>query len=199
MPLVVATNDAVSLTDADLDEMGSMEGAFDIGAALQGQGGLGPRHHRPHRGQAARLHVLHARADRRHAVRADRHAERAPPLQARHGAAGPDARGVPPGADGVPRRGRRHRLTVRHGRRARSVREARRGDPAPGNRAVGEERAWGRRLAKRFGVDAKYDAQSFVAKQRPVAASSTSSRPSPRSSTPKSSSCSSRSAPRPAT
>ena len=32
MPLVVVTNDAVSLTDADLDEMGSMEGAFDIGA-----------------------------------------------------------------------------------------------------------------------------------------------------------------------
>ncbi len=34
--------------------------------------------------------------------------------------------------------------------------------PAPGNRAVGEERAWGRRLAKRFGVDAKYDAKTFV-------------------------------------
>ena len=25
--------------------------------------------------------------------------------------------------------------------------------PRPGNRAVGEERAWGRRLAKRFGVE----------------------------------------------
>jgi hypothetical protein len=36
--------------------------------------------------------------------------------------------------------------------------------PSPGSRAVGEERAWGRRLAKRFGVDAKYDAKSFVAK-----------------------------------
>ncbi len=32
MPLEVATNDAVALTDADLDEMGSIEGAFDIGA-----------------------------------------------------------------------------------------------------------------------------------------------------------------------
>ena len=29
---------------------------------------------------------------------------------------------------------------------------------------MGEERAWGRRLAKRFGVDSKYDAESFVAK-----------------------------------
>ncbi len=36
--------------------------------------------------------------------------------------------------------------------------------PRPGHRAVGEERAWGRRLAKRFGVDGQYDEQSFVVK-----------------------------------
>jgi hypothetical protein len=35
--------------------------------------------------------------------------------------------------------------------------------PAPGSRAVGEERAWGRRLAKRFGVDGSYDAKTFIA------------------------------------
>lgn len=35
--------------------------------------------------------------------------------------------------------------------------------PSPGSQAVGEERAWGRRLAKRFGVDAKYDAKTFIA------------------------------------
>ena len=35
--------------------------------------------------------------------------------------------------------------------------------PAPESNAVGEERAWGRRLAKRFGVDAKYDAKTFIA------------------------------------
>ncbi len=34
--------------------------------------------------------------------------------------------------------------------------------PRSGHRAVGEERAWGRRLAKRFGVDAHYDEKSFV-------------------------------------
>ena len=34
--------------------------------------------------------------------------------------------------------------------------------PSPGSRAVGEERAWGRRLAKRFGVDADYRAEEFV-------------------------------------
>lgn len=38
--------------------------------------------------------------------------------------------------------------------------------PRNGHRAVGEERAWGRRLAKRFGVDANYDEQSFVVKEK---------------------------------
>jgi hypothetical protein len=33
--------------------------------------------------------------------------------------------------------------------------------PRPDHRAVGEERAWGRRLAKRFGVEGNYDAQTF--------------------------------------
>ena len=36
--------------------------------------------------------------------------------------------------------------------------------PRPAHRAVGEERAWGRRLAKRFGVDATYDEHTFLAK-----------------------------------
>ena len=35
--------------------------------------------------------------------------------------------------------------------------------PRPGSDAVGEERAWGRRLAKRFGIDKKYDAKAFIA------------------------------------
>ncbi len=35
--------------------------------------------------------------------------------------------------------------------------------PSPGEDAVGEERAWGRRLAKRFSIDKKYDAKSFTA------------------------------------
>ena len=36
--------------------------------------------------------------------------------------------------------------------------------PRPGHKATGEERAWGRRLAKRFGVDARYDDREFVAR-----------------------------------
>ena len=33
--------------------------------------------------------------------------------------------------------------------------------PRPDHKATGEERAWGRRLAKRFGVDASYDDRAF--------------------------------------
>ena len=36
--------------------------------------------------------------------------------------------------------------------------------PRPGHKTTGEERAWGRRLAKRFGVDADYDDRAFIAK-----------------------------------
>ena len=36
--------------------------------------------------------------------------------------------------------------------------------PRPGHKATGEERAWGRRLAKRFGVDGDYDDRGFVAR-----------------------------------
>ncbi len=37
--------------------------------------------------------------------------------------------------------------------------------PRPGYTATGEERAWGRRLAKRFGIEnGRYDERTFVAK-----------------------------------
>ena len=36
--------------------------------------------------------------------------------------------------------------------------------PRPEYRAVGEERAWGRRLSKRFGTEGAYDEQSFTVK-----------------------------------
>ena len=35
--------------------------------------------------------------------------------------------------------------------------------PRPGYKPTGEDRAWGRRLAKRFGVDAEYDELEFIA------------------------------------
>jgi hypothetical protein len=36
--------------------------------------------------------------------------------------------------------------------------------PRPDHKPTGEDRAWGRRLAKRFGVDTEYDERAFVAK-----------------------------------
>ena len=65
--------------------------------------------------------------------------------------------------------------------------------PSPGSNAVGEERAWGRRLAKRFGVDAKYDANTFIAASGARTATSITSRRSPRRSMPLWSRCSRRS------
>jgi hypothetical protein len=36
--------------------------------------------------------------------------------------------------------------------------------PRPKYNAVGEERAWGRRLARRYAIEPQYDAASFIAK-----------------------------------
>ena len=36
--------------------------------------------------------------------------------------------------------------------------------PRPGFKPTGEDRAWGRRLAKRFGADAEYDDRTFISK-----------------------------------
>ena len=164
MAVSVVTNDASALTDGDLDEMGSMGGAFDIGAISKAKEDWVLATDGPHRGQAARLHVLHAGAHRRHAVRADRHAERAPSLQARHGAAGPDARGVPPGADGVPRRGRRRRVAVR-ARPTRSTRSrsSTRSRPPP---AAGRSARSGRGVAgspSASASTARTTAETFIA------------------------------------
>jgi len=41
--------------------------------------------------------------------------------------------------------------------------------PRPDHKATGEERAWGRRLAKRFGVDTEYHDRQFVAQGEGVA------------------------------
>ena len=38
--------------------------------------------------------------------------------------------------------------------------------PGPGHKATGEERAWGRRLAKRFGADGRIDDRTFVVARR---------------------------------
>lgn len=164
MPLVVATNDAIALTDDDLDEMGSVEGAFDRGALTQAKedwvlattARLDDKLHGFMFSTLERIGgtpcVLIGMLSVRRNSRRDT-VLRGLMGEAYHRAlmAFPDedvvfgSRFV--SADGLEAFDKLDEVT-----------------PSPGVRAVGEERAWGRRLAKRFGVDSKYEAQTFIAK-----------------------------------
>jgi hypothetical protein len=165
MAVEVVTNDANSLTDADLDEMGSMEGAFDIGAISKAKedwvlvtcaridgklhGFMFATLERIGGTPCVLIGMLSVR----------RHSKRDTVLrglmhEAYHRAlmAFPDEDVVVGSrfvaADGLEAFEKLDEVT-----------------PRPGHRAVGEERAWGRRLAKRFGIDSKYEAETFIAKQ----------------------------------
>lgn len=164
MPLEVHTNDAVSLTDADLDEMGSMEGAFDIGALSKAKedwvlatvarlddklhGFMFSTLERIGGTPCVLIGVLSVR----------RHSKRDTVLRGLMGEAYHRALMAFPDEDVVV--GSRFVLpdALEAFDKLDDV------TPSPGQRAVGEERAWGRRLAKRFGVDSSYDAKSFIAK-----------------------------------
>jgi hypothetical protein len=164
MPIEVTTNDAVSLTDADLDEMGSIEGAFDIGAISKAKedwvlvttaridgklhGFMFSTLERIGGTPCVLIGMLSVR----------RHSKRDTVLRGLMGEAYHRALMAFPDEDVVIG----SRFVAADGMEAfdKLVDVT----PSPGSRAVGEERAWGRRLAKRFGVDAKYDANSFVAK-----------------------------------
>mgnify|MGYP007046914325 CR=1 FL=1 len=165
MPLVVATNDAIALTDADLDEMGSIEGAFDIGAlskakddwVLATTARIDDKLHGLMFSTLERIGgtpcVLIGMMSIRRSSRRDT-VLRGLMGEAYHRAlmAFPDedvvfgSRFV--SADGLEAFGKLDEVT-----------------PSPGVRAVGEERAWGRRLAKRFGVDSRYEPKTFIAKR----------------------------------
>ena len=162
MSLEVFTNDASALTDADLDEMASMEGAFDIGAlskakedwVLSTTARISGKLHGFSFSTLERIGgtpcVLLGLMSVRRSSRRDQ-VLRGLMAEAYHRAlmAFPDedvvvgARFVDPGA-------------------LDAFKELDDVTPSPGARAVGEERAWGRRLAKRFDVDAHYDEKSFV-------------------------------------
>ncbi len=164
MPIEVETRDCAALTDADLDEMASMGGAFDIGVLSKAK-------------EDWVLCTVARYEDKLHGftfstleriggtpcvliglMSVKRTSKRDQVLkglmhEAFHRAlmAFPDedvvvgARFIAP--DGVD-----------------ALRPLTDIIPRAGHRAVGEERAWGRRLAKRFGVDSTYDEQSFVVK-----------------------------------
>jgi hypothetical protein len=164
MPIQVETRDCAALTDADLDEMASMGGAFDIGVLSK----------------AKEDWVLCTTAridDKLHGytfstleriggtpcvlvglMSVKRTSKRDQVLKGLMGEAFHRALMAFPDEDVVI--GSRF-VTVEALEAFKQVDEL---IPRPGHRAVGEERAWGRRLAKRFGVDPTYDEQSFVVK-----------------------------------
>ena len=164
MPIQVETRDCAALTDADLDEMASMGGAFDIGVLSK----------------AKEDWVLCTTAridDKLHGctfstleriggtpcvliglMSVKRTGKRDQVLKGLMGEAFHRALMAFPDEDVVI--GSRF-VMVDALEAFKQVAEL---IPRPGHRAVGEERAWGRRLAKRFGVDSSYDEQSFVVK-----------------------------------
>ncbi len=164
MPLEVVTNDAVSLTHADLDEMGSIEGAFDIGAlskakedwVLATTARIDGKLHGFMFSTLERIGGTPCVLIGMLSVR--RHSKRDTVLRGLIGEAYHRALMAFPDEDVVVG----SRFVLADGLEAFDKLDD--VTPSPGERAVGEERAWGRRLAKRFGVDGKYDAKTFVAK-----------------------------------
>jgi hypothetical protein len=162
LTLEVETRDSSALTDADLDDMASMEAAFDIGVLSKAKEDwvlcTTAR-------DAGKLHgVLFSTLERIGGtpciliglLSVRRSSKRDATLKGLMGEAFHRALMAFPDEDVVVGT----RMLAADGLEAfKQVDDI---IPRPGHRAVGEERAWGRRLAKRFGVDAKYDEQSFV-------------------------------------
>lgn len=164
MPITVETKDASSLTDSDLDEMASMGGAFDIGLLSKAK-------------EDWVLSTTARDGDKLHGIMfatleriggtpcvllgllsVKRTSKRDQVLKALMSEAYHRALMAFPDEDVVvgSRFVRPDAIEA-----FKSLTDI---IPRPGHRAVGEERAWGRRLAKRFGVDSQYDEQTFTVK-----------------------------------
>lgn len=164
MPIEVHTNDASSLTDADLDEMGSIEAGFDIGAISKAKedwvlvttARIEGKLHGFTFSTLERIGGTPCVLLGMMSIR--RSSKRDSVLRGLMGEAYHRALMAFPDEDVVV--GSRFIA-------ADAVEAFEKLDdviPSPGVRAVGEERAWGRRLAKRFGIEPHYDPQTFTAK-----------------------------------
>lgn len=164
MALQVETKDSTALTDADLDEMASMGGSFDIGLLSKAtqdwvlstsarvddklQGYLFSTLERIGGTPCVLIGLLSVK----------RGSKRETVLKGLMGEAYHRALMAFPDEDVVVGT----RFVTAHGLDAfKALTDV---IPRPGHRAVGEERAWGRRLAKRFGVDSQYDEKTFIVK-----------------------------------
>lgn len=164
MPIQVDTRDCSALTDADLDEMASMGGAFDIGVLSKAnQDWVLCTNAR----SDGKLHgYMFSTLERIGGtpcvliglISVKRTSKRDQVLKGLMGEAYHRALMAFPDEDVVVG----SRFVQPDGLEAVKALEDQ--IPRPGHRAVGEERAWGRRLAKRFAVDSHYDEQAFVVK-----------------------------------
>jgi hypothetical protein len=167
MALAIVTNDASALTDAELDEMASMDGAFgpDLLAQAKEDWVLSTTARDGANLQGFTFSTLERIGGTPCVIlgvmSVKRHSRRDAILkglmkEAYHRAlmAFPDEDVVVGGRFAVPDA-------------LQALKELDDVIPSPGSRAVGEERAWGRRLAKRFGMDASYRAEDFVADSNP--------------------------------
>ena len=166
MSVEITTNDAAALTDTDLDEMASMGGAFDIGTlskakedwVLATTARIDGKLHGFTFSTLERIGGTPCVLIGLMSVR--RHSKRDQVLRGLMGEAYHRALMAFPDEDVVV--GSRF---VDAGA-VEAFKELDDVTPSPGTRAVGEERAWGRRLAKRFDVDSRYDEKTFVVSAR---------------------------------
>jgi hypothetical protein len=162
MSLEVVTNDASALDDTDLEEMGSMEGAFDIGAlskakedwVLATTARIDGKLHGFAFATLERIGGTPCVLIGLMSVR--RSSKRDQVLRGLMGEMYHRALMAFPDEDVVVG----SRFVSADALEA--FKELDEVTPSPGSRAVGEERAWGRRLAKRFDVDGSYDEKSFI-------------------------------------
>jgi hypothetical protein len=165
MALQVVTNDASALTDADLDELTTIDGAFDIGVLSKAKeewvlvttARIDDKLHGFGFSTLERIGGTPCVLIGLMSVR--RSAKRETVLRGLMNEAYHRALMAFPDEDVVV--GSRFVTADALG----AFKELVDVTPSPGSNAVGEERAWGRRLAKRFNVDADYDARSFTVKK----------------------------------
>ncbi len=164
MPIQVDTRDCAALTDTDLDEMASMGGSFDIGVLSKAKEDWVLC--TTARSEGRLYGFMFATLERIGGtpcvliglISVKRTSKRDQALKGLMGEAYHRALMAFPDEDVVVG----SRLVRPDALEAVKFLEEQ--IPRPGHRAVGEERAWGRRLAKRFAVDSQYDEQTFVVK-----------------------------------
>ena len=178
MAVQVQTNDSAALTDADLDELASMDGAFDIGELSKAKedwvlvttARIDGKLHGFTFSTLERIGGTPCVLIGLMSVR--RSSERDQVLRGLMGEAYHRALMAFPDEDVVVG----SRFVTADALDA--FKELDDVTPSPGVRAVGEERAWGRRLAKRFDVEGDYDEKRSSSRRAARRASSTTSRPS---------------------